>query len=184
MIYRIVVKHLPYEPTPGEAHFWGEMLLSYGLFKEKGIIYEDEPVIKNPWGKPSMQNHPEIRYNISHSGNCIACVISDKYEVGIDVEKVRSFNPYAAKKICTSWELERIYSDSDPNREFFRIWTLKESYTKAIGKGLSYPMKDVNFVIDPSGQIHSNLKECVFLLMEDAEGFITAVCYTNLSERQ
>jgi 4'-phosphopantetheinyl transferase len=184
MIYKLIVEELPERASAHEYHFWGEKLLTFSLLREKGIRYREEPITKNPWGKPSMKNHPDIQYSISYSGNCIVCVIGDIYPVGIDVEKIRSFNPYAAQRVCTSTELEAIYSSSCPDREFFRYWTLKESYIKAIGRGLSYPMKNVGFTVGPAGEVASGIPNCSFWLIEDPEGFITAVCYTNISERQ
>lgn len=162
-----------------ELHCQGEHLLAYGLYKEKGIIYKKEPILKNPWGKPGLKNHPNTYFNISHSINCIVCAISDRSPIGIDVEKVRPFNEYVAKKVCSTEEKRRIYSKEDSQKEFFRYWTLKESYIKAIGKGISYPMKDVNFNISSNECIHSNVEDWRFLLLDDMDGFITALCYIN-----
>lgn len=183
MIYRALLKNLTRKITNDEAHFLGEELLAYALLTEEGVIYKGEQVIRNLWGKPYLKNQPDIYYNISHSENCAACIISDICDVGIDVEKIRSFNMYAAQKTCSPEELMRIRSTQDANREFFRYWTLKESYIKAIGRGLSYPMKKVNFEIHPNGEIRSNISKCRFLLMEDTDGFITAVCYTGVNGR-
>ncbi|HZJ99897.1 MAG TPA: 4'-phosphopantetheinyl transferase superfamily protein [Tissierellaceae bacterium] len=162
-----------------DMHCYGEDLLAYVLYKEKGIIYENEPILKNLWGKPSLKNYPNIYFNISHSRDCIVCVVSDRYPVGIDIEKVRAFNIYAAKKVCSTQELKNIYSKEDPDREFFRYWTLKESYVKAIGKGISYPMKNVNFNISSEKKLLSNVQDCSFMLMDDIDDYITAVCYKN-----
>lgn len=36
---------------------------------------------------------------------------------------------------------------------FFEIWTLKESYCKAIGLGLAFPMREIAFTKDKEGTI-------------------------------
>jgi 4'-phosphopantetheinyl transferase len=154
------------------------------LLLEKGVVYSSEPVIRNPWGKPCLKNYPNIHYNISHSADLVACVISDTSTVGIDVEKIREFNSYAANRVCSSEELSRVYSNNDCKREFFRYWTLKESYIKAIGKGISHPMKNVNFEVSLNGEVYSNIPNCSFLLMEDIEEYITAVCYLKISRKE
>lgn len=157
--------------------YQSEMLLADGLFKEKGIILSDEEILKTSYGKPYLKNHPDIHFNISHSMDCIVCVISDEKVVGIDVEKIRTFNTFAAKKVCTSRELADVYANEDPDRQFFRYWTLKESYVKTIGLGISYPMKDINFTIHSNNLIESNATNCQFNLLEDIEGYVIAVCY-------
>lgn len=177
MIYKKLLKNK--KVSSQELHYYGEDLLAYVLYKEKGILYKNEPILRNSWGKPSLKNYPNVYFNISHSINCIVCVVSDRSPVGIDVEKIRTFNVYAAKKVCSPEELRSIYSNEDPDREFFRYWTLKESYVKAIGKGISYPMKNVNFNISSEGKVLSNVQDCSFMLMDDMDGFITAVCYKN-----
>lgn len=175
MIYRL----LPADSLTNQTKA-GKALLSYGLKLEANINYWREPLIYNAWGKPSLKNYPELHYNISHCDQHIACVICQDI-VGIDVEKIRSFNVYAARRAYSSAELQRVYAASEPNREFFRYWTLKESYLKAIGQGLSWPMKSVNFVIKPSGEILSNVANARFIILEDVDGFVTAVCYLKYS---
>ena len=59
---------------------------------------------------------------------------------------------------------------------FFRLWTLKEAYVKAIGVGISYPMNTVEFSFD-SGRIITNIKDCRFrqYIVGNRE-FIVSVC--------
>lgn len=175
MIYRMILKNKRVSSL--ELHYHGENMLAYGLHKEKGIVFKEEVILKNSYGKPYLKNYPNIYFNISHSMGCIVCIISDKSPVGIDVERIRRFNEFAAKKVCTQEELSDIYSNEDSERQFFRYWTLKESYVKAIGKGISHPMKDVNFKIYSDKSIHSNVQDFRFILIEDIDGFVTAVCY-------
>lgn len=94
-------------------------------------------------GKPFAVN-AQIKFNLSHSGNLVVCAVSDK-EIGIDVEKIRTFNPKAAERFATDCELDFI---SSTDNGFFRIWTLKEAYFKCIGTGLGADIKNVSFSID------------------------------------
>ena len=47
-------------------------------------------------------------------------------------------------------------NQQDKNKAFFRIWTLKESYIKNIGKGLSFPMKNIEFDLSDIKNIKSS----------------------------
>lgn len=177
MIYRAFLKKSSDKTVSNEIHRLGRQLIAHGFMVEKGLNYNSETIVKNPWGKPSLKNYPNIYYNISHSMELAVCVISDTDIVGIDVEKIRQFSSHAARRVCSNEELNRIYLSNDSKREFFRYWTLKESFIKAIGKGISYPMKNVNFGIQENGEIFCNIPDCNFLLLEDIENYITAVCY-------
>ena len=152
-------------------------LLAFGLLLEKDIVYRDENIASNKWGKPYLKDYPDVKYSISHTDGYIACVISDNMPVGIDVERIRDFNEYAARRVCDDAERQYIYSSHNPNREFFKLWTLKESYIKAIGKGLSSPMKKANFILTKDERVKSNILGCRFALLEDEADYITAVCY-------
>lgn len=89
----------------------------------------------------------QIFYSISHSGNYVVCVLSDR-RVGIDIEnKFRSVFSEdkveqlerVAKKCLTMGEEIRFHSADDDEKVdlMLHFWTRKESYSKAIGKGLA-----------------------------------------------
>lgn len=93
-------------------------------------------------GKPRLEGAlPRIHFNLSHSGDWCACAVS-AYPVGIDVERIRMqeldgvdryLNPEERDYLRTSDAAVRL-------RRFYEIWTMKESYVKAVGRGLSLGM--------------------------------------------
>lgn len=103
-----------------------------------------------------------------------ACGIYEK-PVGIDVEEVRKFSWKVAKRVCSEEELQKIANSLRPEKEFFIYWTLKESLVKALGVGLSYSLKNVNFVINNS-TIKCSVDGYAFGIYEICSKFILAVC--------
>jgi len=150
-------------------------LISYGLDSEFHIKEEDIHLDYSPLGMPSLREYKGINISLAHCLHGVTAILS-RERVGIDIEKVRPYNIYAARKILDEVELKRVEASKDPSREFFRYWTLKESYIKAIGMGLSYPMKTIQFYIEEDGQVRSNHKESKFSLYEHDLGFVVAVC--------
>lgn len=129
-----------------EQHSHAHKLLSECL-KPYNIEYsENTVIIKNKYGKPSLAEKPDIKYNISHADGISACIVTDR-ECGIDCENVRQFRPNVMKRAFSESETELVLSAPETERDllFFRLWTLKEAYIKAIGTGLSYPMKKACF---------------------------------------
>ena len=58
---------------------------------------------------------------------------------------------------------------------FLCVWTLKESYVKAIGIGVSYPMKNISFSFE-NGRIISNVENCVFNQTVIGGKYIVSLC--------
>lgn len=88
----------------------------------------------NDDGKPEAEG---ICFNLSHSGNVVICAAS-KDNVGCDIEKIGSAPKRVAERFFCEDEIDWIesFANEDKNREFFRIWTMKESYLKMTGEGL------------------------------------------------
>lgn len=91
---------------------------------------------KSPNGKLSLSGGE--KFNISHSQSFIVCAISGKYEVGIDIELSNKQNSFLAvsKKYYHDVENEYIKSSgkiADQQKNFLKLWTLKESMFKVFG---------------------------------------------------
>jgi 4'-phosphopantetheinyl transferase len=93
------------------------------------------------YGKPALVKQGRVRFNVSHSGELGLYAIADQREVGIDIEQHRAMDDlegiakhyFAPGELA---ELERLTS-ADRNAAFFRCWSRKEAFVKAVGAGLS-----------------------------------------------
>jgi len=104
-----------------------------------------------PHGRPELDPPQPLRFNLSHSGDLAICAVSGGAEVGVDVE------PYArAEKILGL--AGRVLSDRErtalpalgPEQALGRaltLWTLKEAYVKALGIGISVPLRSLSFSV-------------------------------------
>ncbi len=136
-------------------HRKGELLLRKGLKKDYGIDYGESdsvPVIKGVHGKPQLKEYPHIFHNISHTAGLAACAIGD-VPMGIDVEEIRPFSEKIIRKVMSEQEKEQFYKLKEEERTafFFKIWTLKESYVKAGGWGITIPLTEFSFELRPDG---------------------------------
>lgn len=113
-------------------------------------------------GKPYFPGiSDKFQFSLSHSGNMAMCAFSYSDDgkavpVGCDIELVRKTDIKIAKRFFAPEEYERIISLSDENERadlFFRYWTLKESYIKLTGKGLSTPLDEFVIFRDEKGAI-------------------------------
>lgn len=106
----------------------------------------------NEFGKPSLKND-ELFFNVSHSGNLGLIAVTDITSIGVDVEKYR-------KEMSTEDIARRFFSEkevkdylslkkSDRLQGFFNCWTRKEAFIKAVGKGLSLPLRNFDVTLKP-----------------------------------
>ncbi|QSF46223.1 4'-phosphopantetheinyl transferase family protein [Paenibacillus tianjinensis] len=124
-----------------------DLLIRLMLVKNMNLSNMDIRISSNSYGKPFIQGH-SVEFNVSHSGEWVTAVISQS-PVGIDVEKIRPIDLDIAKKIFTEKEYADIVAKNDKERNeyFFDLWTLKESYIKAYGHGLSIPLDSFSFSV-------------------------------------
>lgn len=138
-----------------------DALITRGLIR--CVLSRYAPIAPNDWtfdtgfnGKPSVSDEcllteNDIEFNLSHANGLIACAITKSQPLGIDVE-------YTERNSDTYKLAPRYFSESE-NRdlqtkpynkqplEFYKYWTLKESYIKACGGGLSIPLNHFSFDI-------------------------------------
>lgn len=90
-------------------------------------------------GKPYLSDYPQIYFSLSHSGNLVACAVSEQ-EIGLDVQKYEVGKEGIARRFFAKEEAMQLALEKDEKaREalFFRFWSIKESYLKFTGHGIS-----------------------------------------------
>jgi 4'-phosphopantetheinyl transferase len=104
-----------------------------------------------PWGRPQPTN-PDIgklQVNLSHTSEMAAVVVADAIEIGVDVEYVTPDDwiyETTSTVLSTDESTSLLRLDEESRRErFFLYWTLKESYIKARGMGISLPLTKISF---------------------------------------
>ncbi len=121
------------------------MSLGAGLLLDAGLVFlgispRQAEISVDERGKLWSSSHPEISFNLSHSGGMVAGVFSNDGHVGIDIERMRKTVPLGvAERFFHPDEQKRLFDIRDEKLRrdvFFRIWTLKESYVKASGTTL------------------------------------------------
>ena len=115
----------------------GEALLGHALGELHGLDGTTLRWERDPGGKPRLASHPAVHFNLSHSGPWVLCAVHEG-PVGIDVEEDWATDPLPAATIMSPEEFQHYASLPATARRtfFFRLWTLKESFLKALGTGL------------------------------------------------
>lgn len=101
---------------------------------------QDIIIKKDRHGKPYLAE-TSIKFNISHSYGIVACAVTIGAEIGIDIEKIGDDIIGIVKRFFAPNEVDYIFnsdlSSKIKNHEAYKLWTMKEAYMKAVGKGLS-----------------------------------------------
>lgn len=126
----------------------GDILARYAIYKRLGLRNHDLIFSINEYGKPILTEPKGIYFNISHSGNWVVCAIDEK-QVGIDIEQITQIDLKIAERFFSSNEYLSIINQPNEIRQefFYKLWTLKEAYIKAVGKGLSMPLDSFSIMI-------------------------------------
>ncbi|CAM5618016.1 4'-phosphopantetheinyl transferase superfamily protein [Streptomyces hirsutus] len=90
-----------------------------------------------------------LRFNLSHTDGTVACVVTRDVRCGVDVERPRRVLPLHRLTRSVLPPREQREFDAAPAGQrhelFFRYWTVKEAYLKAIGSGMRFPMTACEF---------------------------------------
>jgi 4'-phosphopantetheinyl transferase len=94
----------------------------------------------------------DLRFNLSHTEGLVACAVTRRGEVGVDVENTgRAIDPLAlAPAVFAAPEVRDVAATAPEARRqrFFAFWTLKEAYIKARGMGISLALDGFWFELD------------------------------------
>ncbi|WP_434304888.1 4'-phosphopantetheinyl transferase family protein [Clostridium botulinum] len=163
----------------------GEILIRTIIVEKIKIGNKHIKFNKNQYGKPYLKEYSNFNFNISHSGEYVLCAVDNK-SIGIDVEEVKHIEcEEIAKNFFTIKEFDYIANQDLKFQldRFYEIWTLKESYIKCCGQGLSIPLKSFSIEVDQYENIkvisNNKYKEHTFKLFHIGLGYKVAVCSLN-----
>jgi 4'-phosphopantetheinyl transferase len=148
------------------ARFWvdldrREYIAAHALLRAMLTHYTGRPALEwrfstGEYGKPtiaSVGGGGELDFNLAHTRGLVAAAVTSQGRVGIDVERIDPAKSDAAiaEDFFAPAELAllRQVPKADWPIWFFQLWTLKESYIKAIGTGLNTPLQSFAFAFDP-----------------------------------
>lgn len=119
------------------SHF----ILQYALYKNYGI--HSFTLSNGVNGKPYLSDYSHIHFNISHCDYGCICAIADS-PIGIDMQDIRPFSWSVANHCCSEKEKQLLRESADLAAEFTKIWTMKESYLKMTGTGITVDLCTVD----------------------------------------
>lgn len=118
---------------------------------ESTVAPQDWRFELNQHGKPAIANplSQPLFFNLSHTQNLAALAVTRIANVGVDVEKIKQVEQVRglAERCFADSEIRYVFSGDKTEImwRFFKLWTLKESYIKARGCGLSLSLQSVTF---------------------------------------
>lgn len=145
------------------------------IFAENGIAAP--AVLTGENGKPYLESG-ELFFNISHSGEYVLCAVS-KTPTGCDIEKEDAVNLNLVKRFFDEAEYNTLISAGEKEQKelFYRFWTLKESFIKAVGLGMKLPLNKFRINLSDKISVVSDYdKPYSFSEFGVIEGYRIAVC--------
>ena len=159
------------------------VLLSEGLenlgIKKYSVRYGEN-------GKPYLAEYDNVFFSLSHSG-VYAAIAFYHAEIGMDIQKISEASEALIKKIATDSEYnDLMHLDAENKKiQFTRLWTIKESYIKYLGTGLSLAPQRLEITFGDTPTIKKDGRMVPVKLEEhDIAGYKIAVCYASASEIQ
>lgn len=168
-----IEKTLRYRQVKDRKQSFGAGLLLKKCLFEYGIDMESIRYGEN--GKPEAKG---IHFNISHSQDMVVCVVSNQ-PVGCDIENVDDLKEGIAERFFTDNEIRYLntFSGDKKRDEFYRLWTMKESYMKMTGEGMSLALDKFEFIIESDVKVYRDGKLCTCNIREyEIQGYKLTVC--------
>ncbi len=152
--------------------------LGAGLLLNKALSchgLRSEDVYLDENGKPAIKG---LCFNLSHSGELVICATSET-PVGCDAEQIKKAPPRLAERYFCEGEKQYLsqFAEDEYDREFYRLWTMKESYMKYTGEGTRLALNKFEIQIQDEVRVVRDgvIQPCV-LKEYEVPGYCVTVC--------
>lgn len=128
------------QPDKTLAYTLAHAFLRLALAKYTGLAPEKLEISHGKFTKPSLYGSM-VDFSLSYTYGTVAIGLVNKANIGVDIETLHAHADLPAIARAYFREDERYRFDADQTPlGFYQVWTRKESYLKALGKGLSEPI--------------------------------------------
>ena len=137
-------------PIQKKRLLMGRLALQKIISETKEQEKLSESIGYESYGKPVFisEKLKDYNFNLSHSGCYTLAALHKGGSIGVDIQKIIPRKYDAILEQMTDFEIEQIEVHKRPLFKAFQLWTLKESYFKATGEGLTVPLKNYEFSSD------------------------------------
>jgi 4'-phosphopantetheinyl transferase len=166
-VYEQLVKHVSPEKKERLSRFYrdedrlrglfADLLIRIAIQEKTGMPNEEIAFTTNDYGKPFLKDREDVQFNLSHSGAWVVGAV-DMHPVGIDVEKIQQVDLGISEHYFSPDEHNDLMKKPDKIDYFFTLWSLKESYIKILGKGLSHPLNAFSMKLDGEDDIRIDVE--------------------------
>ena len=96
-----------------------------------------KPMLEGGWG--------HVDFSLAHSGGDAIIALAAGAAIGVDIELLRPIADVEslARLVFSDAECRELELASDPVAAFLNGWTRKEAYVKALGLGLTAPLREI-----------------------------------------
>lgn len=161
------------------------------------IAPADWQFAKASHGRPYICNPqpPALNFNLSHTKGLVVLAISAPMTMGVDVENCvqRAAPLEVAEGYFSKPEVASLFAlpASEQQERFFHYWTLKESFIKAEGQGLSLPLDQFSMQfarpdaveIDFHRPLVAQPENWRFWLLQPFAEYLTALCVQSAAQQ-
>jgi 4'-phosphopantetheinyl transferase len=133
------------------AHSFLRQVISYYTQQSSNML----EFTHDSYGKPHLAANPSgLEFNLSHSHDTAVIALRRLHPIGVDIEGERRLDIHAlAQHHFSTLETQHLFALTGETQKqaFFRIWTQKEAFVKALGHGLSFPLTSFSVQQAPPG---------------------------------
>src|SRR5882672_3797099 len=171
-----------HRPIDHRRFIAGRGILRRILATYLALAPDEARFVYNEYGKPFIsadQNRGALSFNLSHSSGMALYAVARGRHVGIDIEYMREdfATLDVAERFFSKDEFEALKAVASDQRTkaFFNCWSRKESYIKAIGMGVSYPLDGFTVSLTPDAapvllKVDANATEAARWNMYELDG--------------
>ncbi len=139
-------------PQKRHEYLATRVLVRTVLGRALGVAPQSLQFVNNAWGRPELLPLAPIHFNVSHTDGLVVCLVAPNPEIGVDTERlVRGPDLLAlAPHVFAPQELSDLNElpACEQAQRAVLLWTLKESYIKARGMGLTLALNGFAFRFD------------------------------------